>query len=102
MSTRQRYVAERFWPGATERTARGAMKQLRASAERLAATGVPVRYLGGTFVPDDEAIACRFEGTAQAVRAVHELAGVTFDRLLLALEVDGHCRRGLDHAPLTE
>jgi hypothetical protein len=88
MSGQQRYVAERLWPGATESTARQAMEQLRASSKRLAATGVPVRYLGGTFIPGDEAIACRFEGTAQAVRAVHKLAGVTFDRLLPALEVE--------------
>lgn len=88
MSVRHRFVAERFWPGATESTAVGAMEQLRACSDRLAATGVPVRFLGGTFILGDEAIACRFEGTAQAVRAVHELANATFDRLLAAVEVE--------------
>jgi hypothetical protein len=81
------FVAERFWPGVTETAARDAMEQLRASCERLAATGVPVRYLSGTFVAQDEALSCRFEGTAQAVHAVQELAGFTFDRLLPAVEL---------------
>ena len=63
------------------------MELLRSASERLANTGVPIRYLGGTFVPGDEALSCRFEGTAQAVRTVHELAGLTFDRLLPSIDV---------------
>lgn len=81
------FVAERFWPGVNEGAVRTATEQLRSACERLAATGVPVRYLGGTFILDDEALSCRFDGTAQAVRAVHELAGLTFDRLLPSVEV---------------
>lgn len=81
------FVAERFWPGATETVAREFMEVLRATCERLAATGVPVRYLGGTFVLEDEALSCRFDGTEQAVRAVHELAGLSFDRLLPSVDV---------------
>lgn len=82
------YVAERFWPGATEDTARASMAKVRASCEQLAASGVPVRWLGGTFLAGDEALSLRFEGTAQAVRAAHELAGVPFDRLLPSVEVE--------------
>lgn len=81
------FVAERFWPGVDETAARAAMELLRSASERLAGTGVPIRYLGGTFVPGDEALSCRFEGTAQAVQAVHELAGLTFDRLLPSIDV---------------
>jgi hypothetical protein len=80
------FVVERYWPGASEAAARSAMERLRSSCERLAATGVPVRYLGGTFVPEDEALSFRFEGTSQAIRAVHELAGLGFDRLLPIME----------------
>jgi hypothetical protein len=81
------FVVERFWPGATEGAARLAMEQLRSSCDRLAATGVSIRYLSGTFVAEDEAISCRLEGTVQAVHAVYELAGLTFDRLLPAVEL---------------
>jgi hypothetical protein len=82
-----RFVAERFWPGATEATARASMALVRASCEQLSASGVPIRWLGGSFLVDDEALSLRFEGTAQAVRAAHELAGVPFDRLLPSVEV---------------
>jgi len=84
----ERFVVERFIPDTTEASARTAMRELRSASERLAATGVRVRYLGGTFVLGDEAMSCRFEGTAQAVRAVHDLAGLTLDRLLPATEVE--------------
>lgn len=82
------FVAERFWPGATESAARSSMARIRASCEQLAESGVPVRWLGGTFLAGDEVVSLRFEGTAQAVRAVHELAGVPFDRLLPSVEVE--------------
>ena len=80
-------IAERFWPGADESQARAAMELIRAACERLAATGVPIRYLGGSFVPADEALSCRFDGTVQAVRTVHELAGLTYDRLMPSIDV---------------
>jgi hypothetical protein len=81
------FVAERLWPGATESAVRAAIEALRGTSERLAATGVPIRFLGGTFVLEDEALLCRFDGTAQAIRTVHELAGLTFDRLLPTVDV---------------
>ncbi|MDP3972883.1 MAG: hypothetical protein Q8P61_08255 [Candidatus Nanopelagicales bacterium] len=82
------FVVERFWPGSTESAALEAMERLRQGCERLSAGGVGVRWLGGTFVPSDEAVSCRFEGTAQAIRAVHEFAGESFDRILPMIELD--------------
>lgn len=82
------FVAERFWPGATEDSARASMAKVRQSCELLAASGIPVRWLGGTFLAGDEALSLRFEGTEQAVRAAHDLAGVPFDRLLPSIEVE--------------
>lgn len=81
------YVVERFWPGSTESDALAAMHRLRASCDRLSGAGVVVRWLGGTFIPADEAITCRFEGTPQAICAVHEFAGESFDRLLPMVEL---------------
>lgn len=80
-------VAERFWPGADEISARASMVKIRASCEQLAASGVPVRWLGGTYLAGDEALSLRFEGTEQAVRAAHELAGEPFDRLLPGVDL---------------
>ncbi len=81
------FVAEQIWPDADETKARAAMKLIRDACERLSDSGVPVRYLGGTFLIEDETLSCRFEGTAQAVRAAHELAGLSLDRLLRSIDV---------------
>jgi hypothetical protein len=80
-------MVERLWPGATSESVRDAVDQLQARCLQLAADGIPVRYLGATFIPADESLSCRFEGTAQAVRAAHQLAGVPFDRLLVIQEI---------------
>lgn len=80
-------MVERLWPGATPEAVRDATDQLRSSCRQLAADGIPVRYLGATYIPADESLSCRFDGTAQAVRAVHQLAGVPFDRLLVIHEM---------------
>lgn len=84
--TAGQFVAEIFWPGATQESALASMAKVRASCERLAAAGVPVRWLGGTFLTGDECVLLRYEGTAQAVQAAHELAGVPFDRLVTSVE----------------
>jgi hypothetical protein len=80
-------MVERLWPGATPETVRDVVGKLQTSCRQLAANGIPVRYLGATYIPDDESLSCRFDGTAQAVRAAHELAGVLFDRLLVIHEM---------------
>ena len=90
------FIVERFWPGSTESTALAAMGRLRASCERLSRAGVNVRWLGGTFVPSDETLSCRFEGTAHAIRAVHEFAGESFDRILPMVELVGDISEQVD------
>jgi len=82
------FVVDRFWPGSTESVALAAMERLREGCARLTSNGVTVRWLGGTFVPADEATSCRFEGTVQAIRAVHEVAGQSFDRIIEMIELD--------------
>jgi hypothetical protein len=81
------FVVERYWPDASEDDARRAMQQLRACCEQLAAAGADVRFLGGTFVPGDELLSCRIQGSEQVVRQAYERAGLTFDRVLSTMEV---------------
>ena len=85
---RPQLMVERFWPGATSEAVRESVEQLRTRCLQLASDGIPIRYLGATFVPTDESLSCRFDGTAQAVRAAYELAGATFDRLVVIEEMD--------------
>jgi hypothetical protein len=80
-------MVERFWPGATPEAVRAVIERVHACCRQLAADGIPLRYLGATFIPADESLWCRFDGTAQAVRAAHEMAGASFDRLLVIDEM---------------
>lgn len=80
-------MVERLWPGATREAVGQAVEELEAKCRQLTADGIPVRYLGATFIPADESLSCRFDGTTQAVRAAHQLAGVPFDRLLVIHEM---------------
>jgi hypothetical protein len=91
-------MVERLWPGATSELVREVVDELEARCQQLAADGIPVRYLGATFIPADESLACRFDGTAQAVRAAHQLAGVPFDRLLVIHEMTAN----RDNKPSTQ
>jgi hypothetical protein len=79
----KRYLVERYLPGVTDGQLDEAGERLAAAAKRLAADGVEVRYVGSTFVPEEESCFCRFEGASrdEVERAcVH--AGVPFARIV--------------------
>lgn len=78
------WVAEIFWPGATEATAEAALRALGEACATLSEAGDVVRLLGGSFVVDDEALICRLQGARSMVERAHALAGLTPDRVLLA------------------
>jgi hypothetical protein len=71
------FVAECYWPDASD----GAV---RAADERIAtcAAALDVRYLGSVLLHEDEVVLCQFEGTAEAVREVVACAEVPFERIL--------------------
>ncbi len=89
-------MVERFWPGATTDAVQASVAYLQTKCNELAHDGVQIRYLGATFVPTDESLSCRFDGTTQAVRAAFELAGAPFDRLVVIQEL------GVDVSPTKE
>ena len=83
------YVVERYLPGVPR-------AELERDLERLeqATRGTPVRYLGSTIVPDDEACFCQFEAPSeQAVADANRLAGLSFDRIVPAVAVSGAASR---------
>ena len=76
------YMVERYVAGVTDAELQTARKRLESAAEALAARGVDVRYLGSTFVPEEESCFCRFEcGSVDGVRQACEQAGVAFARI---------------------
>lgn len=61
------------------------IERLSAATAALAADGADVRYLGSSFVPDEESCFCRFEsGSIDAVRLACERASFSYARILEA------------------
>jgi hypothetical protein len=76
------YMVERYLPGVTQQSFEELRKRIAAAAEKVSARGAPVRYVGSTFVPEEESCFCRFESaSADGVRRACEQAGVSFARI---------------------
>lgn len=71
-------MVERYLPGVTAEQFAETRRRIAAAAHSVRS----VRYLGSTFVPEEESCFCRFEGsTADAVRRACEASGVPFARI---------------------
>lgn len=60
-------MVERYLPGITAGELAEASARLAAAAEELAAEGLGVRYVGSTFLPEEESCFCRFEASSRQV-----------------------------------
>jgi Protein of unknown function (DUF4242) len=88
------YVVERYLPGVSSSELQRALVVLRRTTREMRGEGTPVRYLGSTIVPDDEACFCEFEAPSQAtVAEANRRAGVAFDRIVPAVAVSPAVRR---------
>jgi Protein of unknown function (DUF4242) len=84
----KKYLVERYLPDATDGQLEEAGKRLAAAAENLAAAGIEVRYVGSTFVPEEESCFSRFEGASPAeVERACLQAGVPFARIVETRDV---------------
>ena len=82
------YVVERYMPGVSSSELERALVALSRTTREMRGEGTPVRYLGSTIVPDDEACFCQFEGPSQAaVAEANRRARVAFDRISPAVAV---------------
>ena len=76
-------MVERYLPGVTAAQLDEASARLVAASEALSGNGVEMRYLGSTFVLEEESCFCRFESAnAEDVRRACERAGVSFARIM--------------------
>jgi hypothetical protein len=79
----RKYLVERYLPGVTDGQLDEAGERLAAAAGRLADDGVEVRYVGSTFVPEEESCFCSFESAGpEAVRRACEQAEIPFARIV--------------------
>jgi hypothetical protein len=89
------YVVERYLPGLSRTDLLPGLSKLEPVIEELCGEGSAVRYLGSTIVLGDEACFCQFDGPSEAaVAEANRRAGLPFDRIVPALLVDSHQRRG--------
>lgn len=81
-------IVERYLPEATREEVDEAATQLAAATLALAARGAEIRYLGSTFVAEEEYCICRFESRSREdVRLACERAGVSYARIVQAREL---------------
>jgi Protein of unknown function (DUF4242) len=88
------YLVERYLPGANHCDAASAAERVAAATERMAAEGISVRYLGGTFIPADETCFCEFEASSsEVVEWANERANAPFARILPAVRLSTRQKR---------
>jgi hypothetical protein len=75
------FVAECYWPDVREEDLAGLDHRIDEAIVELAAAH-PVRYVGAMLLREDEVVLCRFEGSAESVRAVAERAAIPYERIL--------------------
>jgi hypothetical protein len=84
---RKTFLVEHYWPGVTAEQFGDAAERVQTSADQLAASGEPIRYLHSTLVPEDEAAFCVFEAASESlVEEAYRNAGVRFERMVAAVE----------------
>jgi hypothetical protein len=76
------YVAECLWPDVRESDLVSLDERVSKQAERLAAAGSAVRYIGSMLMREDEVVLCQFEGELEAIREAAEAAEIPFERIL--------------------
>ena len=87
--THRTFLVEHYWPGVTAEGFRAAAERVRSSAAELAGANGDIRFLHSTLVPEDESAFCVFSATSpEVVSEAYFRAGVPFERILDALEMD--------------
>jgi hypothetical protein len=79
------YLVERYLPEPEVATA---AERVAVVTTRMAAEGIPIRYLGTTYVPSDETSFCEFEAqSAEVVEQANERANAPYARILPAVRI---------------
>jgi hypothetical protein len=83
----QRYLVERYLPGISRAELRAAERRLADAVATVRAGGMPLVYLGSTFIPEEETSLAHFEGVLEGVERACRLADLSFARIVEVEEV---------------
>jgi hypothetical protein len=85
---RATFLVEHYWPGVEAGSSRATAERVRASAAELAASGAAIGFVHATLVPDEEVVFCVIRADSRStVEETYRRAGVTFDRIVDAVEL---------------
>ena len=94
------YLVERYLPGLTAADVHAAIRRTTAIADRMAADGIPIRYLTSAFIAEEEACFCQFEAPSrESVAAANERAAFPYARILAVDRASGAHRSRSEAAP---
>lgn len=83
------YLVEHFWPGVTADRFQVVAARVRASADEMAREGAVISFLHSTMVPADESAFCVFDAASPRIVAeAYERAGVQYERVVYAIEME--------------
>jgi hypothetical protein len=82
------YMADCHLPGVTLAQLTAAQQAAIETSRRFTAEGMPVRYIRCSWIPTDARVMCLYEAdNPQAVRDVNEAAGISFLRIVEAVDL---------------
>jgi hypothetical protein len=84
------YLVERILRGATMETLETLRNRTESACHSASSPGRPVRYLRSTFAPGESRCQCLFEAPdSDLVREVNDAGGFPYERIVLAVELEG-------------
>lgn len=82
-------MVERYLPGIACSALADTVGRAASAAAEMSQQGVPVAYLGSTFLPEEESCFCRFEGRdIEAVQEANRRGGAPFWRVVEAVFIE--------------
>jgi hypothetical protein len=84
----RRYLVERYLPGMTRTELSAAERRVAEAVAKVRAEGLPLVYLGSTFIPEDETSFAQFDGALEGVERACRLAGLGIARIVEIEEVE--------------
>jgi hypothetical protein len=84
----RRYLVERYLPGTTRAELSAAEYRVGEAVEAVRLDGLPLVYLGSTYIPEEETSFAQFVGVLEGVERACRLAGFGAARIVEVEEVE--------------